>query len=72
MAFNEKMCQIKAFDALMSFNPDFKKWLFLKNLIIFPPSRLPIKIYFNNVLGFCASWQKGLEMFLDESLNFSY
>ena len=30
------------------------------------------KIFFNNALVVCASWQKYLGMFLDKSLNFSY
>ena len=30
-----------------------------------------LKIYFNNAPVFCANWQKHLEMYLDESLNFS-
>ena len=56
----------------MSFNPDLNKQAqvvaFSRKLTI---SSHP-KIFFNNPLVVCASWQKHLGMFLDDSLNFSY
>ena len=44
-----------------------KKWLFLESKRIKSPQNL-----FNNTPVFCANWQKYLEMYQDESLNFSY
>ena len=56
----------------MSFNPDLNK---KAQQVVFSRKlnkSSHLKIFFNNAPVVCASWQKYLGMFLDESLNFSY
>ena len=61
-----------AYEWKMSFNPDLNKQaqevVFSRKL---NKSSHP-KMFFNNAPVVCASWQKHLGMFLEDSMNFSY